>query len=204
MDFQATPMSFILLIVNVAVSLYAMYGNNSLYSKLILCPYEFFRERNYYTLITSGFIHADTQHLLFNMFSFYFFAFTLESIVGSIDFTLIYFGSLVLADVPSLLKHKDDPNYRSLGASGAVSGIVFSTILFAPLSKMIIFPLPIPIPAFIYGVLYLVWCIYAAKKSDDMINHSAHLWGSLAGLGLTIILDPMSIEIFLSNFTSFL
>jgi membrane associated rhomboid family serine protease len=163
-------------------------------------PWRVRREGAWYTFITSGFLHADLTHLLFNMITFYFFAFRFESIVGAVNFLIIYFGSMIIADMGSFFKHANNPNFRSLGASGAVSGIVFGSILYFPTSKMIIFPLPIPIPAYIFGVLYLAWCFYAERQARDNINHSAHLFGAIAGAVLTILLEPAVVKHFLNHF----
>jgi membrane associated rhomboid family serine protease len=102
----------------------------------------------------------------------------------------LYIVSLALSDLPTIIKHKNDYWYHSLGASGAVCAVVFSYILFQPMSKMIIFPLPIPIPALIYGVLFLVYSAYSARQSKGSINHDAHFYGALTGLMITIILYP--------------
>ena len=195
----STPVALIILIATVAISLYTIYGNHTLLYKMMFSPFEAVRYNKWYTLITSGFVHADLTHLLFNMFTFYFFAFQLESAVGAVNFLIIYFGSMVFADVISLVKHKDNPNYRSLGASGAISGVLFSAILYFPSSSLMIFPLPIPIPAPIFGLLYLAWCFYAERNAQDNINHSAHLMGALAGIVITLAIDFSTLEGFLKN-----
>lgn len=181
----------------IAISAYTMYKNHSLLYKMMFSPYEAKHNGRWHTLITSGFVHADLTHLIFNMLTFYFFAFKLEAVVGPFSFLIIYFGSMVLADIGSIIKHKDNPNYRSLGASGAISGVVFSTILYFPTSKMMIMPIPVPIPAVVFGGLYLAWCYFAAKQANDNINHSAHFIGALAGIALTIVLEPNIIPYFL-------
>jgi membrane associated rhomboid family serine protease len=129
--------------------------------------------------------------------SYYFFAFQLETILGHWQFGLLYVLSLILSDLPSVVKHKNDFWYHSLGASGAISAVIFGFILFSPMSTMMIMPLPIPIPAIIFGVLYLVYCSYASKYARDNINHDAHLFGALSGLMITIILMPKVVPFFL-------
>jgi len=163
-------------------------------------PWRVRREGAWHTFITSGFLHADLTHLAFNMITFYFFAFRFEEIVGATNFLIIYLGSMIIADMGSFFKHANNPNFRSLGASGAVSGIVFGSILYFPTSKMIIFPLPIPIPAYIFGVLYLAWCFYAERQARDNINHSAHMFGAIAGAVLTVLLEPRVVQHFLNHF----
>ena len=123
--FTVAPVACIIFAVTIAISLLAFYNDN-LYTRLILQPYNVSRGKYVYTLITSGFIHADWMHLLFNMMTFYFFAFQLEATIGHWQFGLLYGASLILSDLPSVVKHKNDFWYRSLGASGAISGVVFS------------------------------------------------------------------------------
>lgn len=190
------PVALILFALNIILSLMAFY-NERMYSEFMLHPYSVSRGQKLWTVITSGFIHRDWSHLLFNMLSFYFFAFQLEAILGHWQFALLYMASLILSDLPTVGKHKDDYWYHSLGASGAISAVVFSYILFNPLTKMIIFPLPIPIPALLYGVVYLVYCAYASKQSRDSINHDAHFFGAISGIMITILLYHEVVPLFL-------
>jgi membrane associated rhomboid family serine protease len=183
------PIACVIFVITVITSLMA-FSNQNLYGKLMLHPYNVSRGKYIYTIITSGLIHKDWMHLFFNMLSFYFFAFRLEPLLGHWQFGVLYLVSLILSDMPSVLKHKENYSYYSLGASGAVSAIVFSAILYNPLDRMMILPLPIPIPAVIFGVLYLVYCSYSSKYSRDNINHDAHLYGALSGLMITIIFHP--------------
>jgi len=199
--FFEAPASWIILITTCCISFYTLYMNNSLLTKMMFHPYSFFHENRLYTILTSGFVHADLMHLLFNMLTFYFFAFQLETngIIGTGGFLLIYFGSMIFSDLPTAIKHRNDIGYLSLGASGAISGIVFSSILFNPSSKMYVMLLPIPIPASIFGILYLAYCYYASMHSNDRINHEAHFWGALTGIIITIIIYPGVISDFLRN-----
>ncbi|SDQ00694.1 Membrane associated serine protease, rhomboid family [Mucilaginibacter sp. OK268] len=183
------PVACVIFVITIITSLMA-FSNENLYGKLILHPYNVSRGRYVYTVITSGLIHKDWMHLFFNMLSFYFFAFQLEPLLGHWQFAVLYIASLILSDMPSVMKHRENYNYYSLGASGAVSAVVFSAILYNPLGQMMILPLPIPIPAVIFGILYLVYCSYASKYSRDNINHDAHLYGALSGLMITIIFHP--------------
>jgi membrane associated rhomboid family serine protease len=195
-----TPMASIIFVITIITTLLA-FNNEELYGKLMLHPYSVYRRKNVYTLITSGLIHKDWMHLLFNMLSYYFFAFQLETILGHWQFGVLYIASLVLSDLPSVAKHKADYWYHSLGASGAVSAVLFSYILFSPMSMMMIMPLPIPIPAILFGVLYLVYCSYASKYARDNVNHDAHLYGALAGIMLTIAMKPAVVPYFLHQIT---
>lgn len=199
MEGEKTFFSLIIFIITIVASIYAMYFNESLYEKWLLSPWKLIHRRKWYTIITSGFIHADMMHLIFNMLTFYFFAFKLEQITGSVNFLIIYFGSMVLADVTTILKHKDNINYRSVGASGAISGVIFSFILFVPYAKIGLLFLPFMVPAPIFGILYLAYCYWAARSSNDMINHEAHFWGALAGVILTVFLYPNVLENFIGN-----
>lgn len=193
-----TPVASIIFLFTVITSVYA-FNDASLFGKFMLHPYSVANGKKYYTFITSGLIHADWMHLFFNMFTFIAFAFKLETLLGHWQFGLLYFVSMVLADIPSVLKHKENFRYNSLGASGAISAVLFSFILFYPLSELMIFPIPFSIPAIIFGVLYLVYCYFMAKQSRDNINHDAHLFGALAGLIITLLLVKGIIPNFLGQ-----
>jgi len=198
--FTVAPVACIIFAITIAISLFAFY-NDAFYTRLILQPYNVSRGKYVYTLITSGFIHADWMHLLFNMMTFYFFAFQLEATIGHWQFALLYMMSLILSDLPSVVKHKNDFWYRSLGASGAISAVVFSAILFRPLDGMSLMFLPVSIPAVLFGILYLIYCSYASKKGIGNINHDAHFFGALSGVLITIILIPQVVPYFLHAVT---
>ena len=183
------PVASIIFVFTIVTSLYAFY-DQSIYGKFMLHPYSVSKGKNIYTLITSGLIHADWMHLFFNMFTFYAFAFALEQMMGSWRFGLMYFLALILSDLPTVFRHKDDFHYNSLGASGAISGVLFSFILFNPMAGIGILFLPFSIPEVIFGGIYLVYCAYASKNSRDNINHDAHFFGALTGLIFTIIFMP--------------
>ena len=133
------------------------------------------------------------------MFSYYFFAFRLETLMGHWQFGLLYVVSLILSDLPTVYKHRNDEWYHSLGASGAVSAVIFGGIMYSPLDKMMILPLPFGIPAVLFGIIYLVYCNYASKYSRDNINHDAHLFGALSGLLITILLNPHIVHSFITQ-----
>jgi membrane associated rhomboid family serine protease len=141
-------------------------------------------------MISSGFLHADTSHLLFNMLTLYFFADVVIQTLGVVPFVLIYFASLVFGNVLSYYFHKDEFHYSAVGASGAVMGVLYSAILLYPDMGLFLFFIPIPIPAWIFGILYLLYSIYGMKKSLGNIGHDAHFGGAIAGYVLTIILFP--------------
>ncbi len=196
---NVAPVASLIFVFTLITSLYA-FNDNQLFGKFMLHPYSIAKGNKYYTFITSGLIHADWMHLFFNMFTFFFFAFQLEAMIGHWQFALLYFASLILSDIPTVIKHKDDYRYSSLGASGAISGVLFSYILFKPLSMIgVMF---IPMPAIVFGVLYLIYCMYMSKNSRDSINHDAHFFGALTGLILTVILEPGVIAHFIGQLAS--
>jgi membrane associated rhomboid family serine protease len=197
---HTAPVASFIFVITVITSLMA-FSNEELYGKLMLHPHSVSRRQHVYTLITSGLIHKDWMHLLFNMLSYYFFAFQLEQMLGHWQFGVLYMFSLVLSDLPSVAKHKNDYWYHSLGASGAVSAVIFSYILFSPMTMMMIMPIPVHMPAVVFGILYLVYCNYASKYSRDNINHDAHMFGALSGLLITVILHPTVIGEFMTQFT---
>jgi len=196
-----TPVASVIFIFTIITSIYA-FNDNVLYGKFMLHPYSVYRKNKVYTLLTSGLIHANWMHLIFNMFTFFFFAFRLEATIGHWQFGVIYILGLILSDLPTVVKHKDDFWYNSLGASGAVSAVLFSYILFYPFSTLMIFPLPIPIWACLFGVLYLIYCAYMSRNSRDNINHDAHFFGAICGVIITIILEPNIIPHFFGSLMS--
>lgn len=191
-----TPVASLIFVFTIATSIYA-FNDKSLYGRFMLHPYSVSRKHNVFTLITSGFIHADWMHLIFNMITFFSFGFALEGIIGSLNFGILYFVSLIASDLPTVFRHKNDMWYNSLGASGAISAVLFGYILFAPFSSLYIMPIPFPIWSIVFGPLYLVYCVYASKQSRDNINHDAHFFGALSGIILTILLVPGVIPHFL-------
>ena len=191
--FQNNPVASVIFFAAIATSLLAFQRDSILRKKFILHPWGLWRGQRVYSIIMHGFIHADFTHLLFNMITFYFFAFFLEARTGHLDFAIIYFGSLVLSVLSTIYKHRNDIDYRSLGASGAVSGVIFSAIIYEPTSKIYLFLLPIPIPAPLFAVLFVGYSYFAAKNRYSNIAHEAHLWGAVAGAVLTVVLDPSAI-----------
>jgi membrane associated rhomboid family serine protease len=199
--FNAAPVASIIFVFTIITSLYAFY-DQSIYGKFMLHPYSVSKGNQVYTVITSGLIHKDWMHLFFNMYTFTMFAFNLEVQIGSWRFGLLYFLALILSDLPTIYKYKDNFNYNSLGASGAISAIVFSYILFDPLATYGIIFIPfLRVYAVIFGAIYLIYCVYASKNSRDGINHDAHFFGALTGLIFTIIFVPGILQNFISALT---
>ncbi len=188
--------SFLIFFITIIISLVGIYSHGGFAEKGLLHPYSVVHHKKYYMIITSGFLHADMMHLMFNMLTFYFFAFQLETMIGTLNFFFLYFASLIISNISTIIKNKDNYYYRSVGASGAISGVLFSYIMLNPEARIGIIFFPIGIPAPIFGVFYLAYCWWAAKKSQDFINHEAHFWGALAGVIITIFLIPNVIEIF--------
>ena len=192
MDFSASPLTLMIIVVNVILSMIG-FSSSSFLGKAVMWPYKVKREGQWYRFISSGFIHADWMHLIFNMFTFYFFGRNMEIILqraipnGALWFLFISFTGLVVADIPSYSKHKANPQYRSLGASGAVSAVVFAAVVFDPWSQLRLYGF-ISMSAMVFAILYIVYCVYMSKKSADNVNHDAHLWGALFGLVATLVL----------------
>ncbi|MEE8236310.1 MAG: rhomboid family intramembrane serine protease, partial [Gammaproteobacteria bacterium] len=146
--------AMVILAVTIATSLLGMYRMPRIIDRCLFRPYFFLRRRQYDTIYLSGFVHADLGHLLFNMVTFYFFAFPMERYVGTSRFLILYFVGLVVSHSCTYLKHKDNAEYASLGASGAISAVLFAYIVYFPMTKLIILPIPIPIPAALFAVGY--------------------------------------------------
>ncbi len=144
--------------------------------------------------LTSGFLHVDWLHLGFNMYALYLFGDIVAQILGIPGFLVIYFGSLLSGSLYSLKYHKDEPYYSAVGASGAVSGIVYASILLYPAMELYLFFIPIPIPGYIFGVGYLLYSIYGMKKQLGNVGHSAHLGGAIGGFAITLLLNPSLFE----------
>ncbi|MEJ1238537.1 rhomboid family intramembrane serine protease [Chryseolinea sp. T2] len=196
-------MSITLIIVGftVLVSMYA-FQKPAVLKRLILNPYVVTHRKEYYRFLTSGFIHKDHMHLIFNMLSMYFFGGVVEKQFnyifasrGDLYFILLYVLGIIISDVPSFLKHKDNPGYNSLGASGGVASVIFAFILLRPLDKICLY-FALCFEGFILGALYLVFSYYQGRKANDNVNHDAHLFGALFGLLFIAVLHPQAIPEF--------
>jgi membrane associated rhomboid family serine protease len=195
------PVTYIIIAVTVVVSFYAFSSQQAMRS-LIMNPYQIANRKQYYRFLTSGFIHKDHMHLLFNMISLYFFGRAVEYVfmgifgtTGSIYFIALYLLAILVSDLPTYFKHKKNENYNSLGASGGVAAIVFAFIIFRPLDNIYIY-FALPVPGFILGALYIIFSWYQGRKANDNINHEAHLYGALFGLLFCIVAYPPSISEF--------
>ena len=188
---MALSLTVLIIAVTVLVSWLA-FNNPRLLERLILWPPAIARRHQYDRLLTHGFIHADFQHLLFNMITLYFFGRLVEQwfvpYIGRVGFVLFYLSAIVVAILPTYLRHVGDARYRSLGASGAVSAVLFTFILVQPWSLIFVFFLPVP--AIVYGALYVGYSVWMEKHGQDNVNHSAHLWGAAYGIAFTLLMEP--------------
>jgi membrane associated rhomboid family serine protease len=180
----------IILVVTLATSLAGLYGSPKIIEQSLFRPYWFLRRKQYATIVTSGLVHADLPHLIFNLITFYFFAFQLEKQIGGACFAALYLMGLVVSDAGTYFKHRNDQDYASLGASGAISAVLFASIVYFPWQKLFIIPIPLPIPAPIFAIGYVAYSWYSARQARGRINHDAHLGGALFGLAFVAITDP--------------
>lgn len=202
-----SPVTLTLLFANVAISLWAFYGNPVYLEKFSEWPYQIVHDKKYYQVITSAFLHANFMHLFFNMFALFTFGSFLErffienfgSFEGSLYFFLIYFISLLSGSILTVIFHYNNPLYVAVGASGAVSGIVFSYIIFFPTSMLYVFF--IPMPAYLFAFLWIGFSVYGMKSKLGNIGHEAHLGGAFGGFISTLILVNGAMGILLSHFT---
>src|SRR5262249_32720566 len=161
-----------------------------LIERAVLRPYQIARGSGYAGLITSGFVHASVGHMLFNLITFYSFGFRLEGVMGSMRFVALYASALLISGIGTCVKHRNDPGYASLGASGAILGVLFASIVYFPRQSLFILPFPIPIPAPLFAVGYLAFSWYSSRTNRGQINHDAHIFGALTGLAFVLITDP--------------
>lgn len=193
------PITLLIILAATCIVSFMAFNNRRLIDDLILWPPAIERKKEYYRLVTYGLIHADGMHLLFNMLTLYFFGRTMEQfytqVLGAFGFGLFYLGGLIISILPTYLKNRRNSNYYSLGASGAVSAVLFGFVMLAPWQRILVFF--IPMPAIIYAVLYVGYSIYMDQRGRDNINHSAHLWGAAYGVVFTVLSSPIVLPHFL-------
>lgn len=180
----------ILFAATALLSLVGLFATPALIRAAAFRPYTMVRNARYWQLLSSGFVHANFSHLFFNLLTFYFFAFTLERRIGTVAFVTLYGLGLLLGNLTTYVRHRNEPDYVTVGASGAVSAVLFASIVYFPAMRLYIFPLPVPIPALIFAVLYLGYSYYQSRQTGDHVNHEAHIGGALTGLAFVAIADP--------------
>ena len=181
--------ALIILIITIVVSVIGLSSPKFLV-RCLLIPFRVSHGSGYAGLITSGFVHADATHMLFNLITYYFFAFRLEAVMGSTLFVLLYFSAMLIGGLGTVVKHRDNPQYASLGASGAVLGVLFASIVYFPRQSISFLLLPIPIPAPLFAVGYLAYSWYSSRTPRGNVNHDAHIFGALTGLLFVLVTDP--------------
>lgn len=198
----SAPATMIFLIATVLISL-AAFANQAIIGFGLLHSGAILKGGDWYRIFTSGFLHADAFHLLANMITLFFFGPALERQIGSQNFMLVYVGALLAGSLFALFRHSEEDDYRALGASGAVSGVLLAFCLFAPFQMIYFFGI-VPVPAILFAVLFIAYSIFGMKAQMDNIGHDAHLGGAVAGVALTIILFPSSLSTFMQQISSFL
>lgn len=196
-------LTYTLIAITVLVSMLC-FNNAQLFDKLSLKPYRVVHANEWYRLITHGFVHADWMHLFVNMFTFWSFGQYIENAFqymgfGKWAFLLLYFGGMIVASVNDIIRYRNASWYTSIGASGAVAAVLFTAIFLNPWDKILLFA-AIPIPGIVFGLLYLAYCQYMARRGGDHINHNAHFYGAVFGFIFPILLEPRLFQVFIQHF----
>jgi membrane associated rhomboid family serine protease len=192
---QGAPAAAAVLATMLVASLVALYAVPSLLERHVLRPYWLLPRRQYLTVLSSGFLHADLPHLLFNAFTFWAFAFSLERAIGTPLFAVLYAFGLLVSAAGTWLAHRRQPEYASVGASGAILAVLFASIVHTPSQSIFILPIPVPIPAPLFALLYLAYSFYASRQpARGHINHDAHLSGALAGIVFVLLTDAAAFQ----------
>lgn len=198
--------TIIIIFVTVAVSLFCFYGGG--FDALKFSAYSVWHRKQWYRMFSYGLVHGGWGHLFFNMLALYCFGRVVEQYfqlvfgetTGIVLYIVLYVSALAVSTVGDLIKYRDDWNYSAVGASGAVSAVLFASILFEPKMGIYIYLIPIPIPGFVFAPLYLLYCWYMAKRNTDNIGHSAHFWGAVYGLIFPLVCEPQIFNHFLNQF----
>jgi len=204
-------MTILLVAITSIISVIA-FNKHELFDKLQLNPYATYHKKEWYRIISHGFLHADWVHLFVNMFVLFSFGRVVESIFKQLayegiikspvlTFVILYFGSMIMATITTIKKQKDNQWYNSVGASGAVSAVIFTSIFFQPLANLYFYTV-IPIPGIVFGILYLAYSHYMSKRGGDNINHDAHFIGAVFGFLFPILLEPKLFFVFINQLLS--
>lgn len=198
MEFTIT----VIIIIITCIISFTAFSSEKIINDLIFWPPMIKEKHQYYRFISSGLIHADIAHLAFNMITLFFFGRLVEEYlfipkIGKTGYLLFYIAGIIVSEIPSYIRHRNNYSYRSLGASGAVTAVLFSFILLAPWQTIYVFFLPVP--AIIFAALYVGYSIYMDRKGGDNVNHSAHLWGAAWGVAFTLFMEPEIINRFLDQ-----
>lgn len=195
----ATPVTAFFLLVNVLIGLVTLTSRPELIDQWAFKPFRVVREREWSRWLTAGFVHVGLAHLAFNMITLFFFGPVVEATIGSGRFLAVYIGSELAANALTYWRHRDNPQYSAVGASGAVSGVLFAFCLFFPFEKIYLFFIPVGIWAVVFAPLYIVMSIYAANQGGGRVAHEAHIGGAIGGLVLTLLLYPDALPLFLAQ-----
>lgn len=188
----------IYIIIATCIVSFVSFSNEQMFRKFLFNAYDIYHKKQWYRFITHAFLHGDIGHLLMNMYVLYLFGSELETVwfpllfqeSGDVFYLILYFGAIVVSSIYSFFKNRDNPSYNAIGASGAVSAILFSSILINPLRGLYIMFIPIAIPGAIFGIAYLIYSWYMGKRNADNVGHDAHFWGAVFGFALTALLRP--------------
>ncbi len=200
----------IIIVVITAIVSIICFSRDDLFRKFDFTPYYIIRQKEWYRFISHGFVHADWVHLIVNMLVFFSFGTHVEHIFKSLEnqgilfsaplgYIILYFGGMIIASLSTFFKHRDDAGYASVGASGAVSAVLFTSIFFSPLDKILFYGI-IPMPGFVFGILYLVYSTYMGRSGRGNVNHDAHLWGAVFGIVFPLIINPHFLQNFINQF----
>lgn len=199
----------IIIVLVTGVVSYIAWQRPELFQKLLLWPYNVVRQKQYYRMLTHGFIHADWGHLIINMFVFWSFGRSLIQYfnwvwgaAGAFLFVLLYLSAIVVSSVYSVLKHKNNYAYTAVGASGATSAVIFACMFFDPWNMIYFFGI-IPIPGILFGIVYLIYSYWMGKRGGDNIGHDAHFWGAVYGFVFPLICKPALFKLFIQQLSNF-